>query len=93
MRGHEINLLELRDEDFLLTLKKRVPAGWYSKIRLEVKDTWAECGPCDDFKLPSNRIDLNPRGEFQVRSGQTLSIRLDIDANKSIKPSRSRQLR
>ena len=82
--GHEVNLLELRDEDFLLTVKKRVPAGWYSKIRLEVKDVWAEGGPCDSFKLPSNRIDLNPRGDFELSSGETLSIRLDIDADKSI---------
>jgi len=82
--GHEVNLLELRDEDFLLTVKKRVPAGWYSKIRLEVKDVWAEGGPCDTFKLPSDRIDLNPRGDFRVKSGETLSIRLDIDADKSI---------
>ena len=81
---HEINLLELRDEDFLLTVKKRVPAGLYSKIRLEVKNIWAEGGPCDNFKLPSNRIDLNPRGDFAVRAGKTLAIRLDIDANKSI---------
>ena len=82
--GHEINLLELLDEDFLLTVKKRVPAGWYSKIRLEVKDVWSEGGPCDSFKLPSNKIDLNPRGDFEVSSGETLAIRLDIDANKSI---------
>ena len=81
---HAINLLDLRDEDFLLTVKKRVPAGWYSKIRLEVKDVWAEGGPCDNFKLPSNRIDLNPRGDFAVTSGETLVIRLDIDADKSI---------
>jgi len=82
--GHEVNLLELRDEDFLLTVKKRVPAGWYSKIRLEVKDIWSEGGPCDSFKLPSNKIDLNPRGAFEVKSGETLAIRLDIDADKSI---------
>lgn len=82
--GHEIELLDLRNQDFLLTVKKSVPAGWYSKIRLEVKDVWSEGGPCDYFTLPSNRIDLNPRGDFEVRSGETLSIRLDIDANKSI---------
>jgi hypothetical protein len=84
--GHEVELLELRDQDFLLTVKKRVPAGWYSKIRLEVNDIRSEGGPCDDFelKLPSGKIDLNPRGEFEVRTGQTLSIRLDIDADKSI---------
>lgn len=84
VEGHEVNLLDLRDEDFLLTIKKRVPKGWYSKIRLEVKEIWAEGGPCATFKLPSNRIDLNPRGDFEVRSMETLAIRLDIDANKSI---------
>jgi hypothetical protein len=82
--GYRINLLELRDEDFLLTLKKRVPAGWYSKIRLEVKKVFSLGGPCNNFKLPSNRIDLNPRGPFEVRSGETIAIRMDIDANKSI---------
>jgi hypothetical protein len=82
--GYEIELLDLRDQDFLLTVKKRVPAGWYSKIRLEVRKIWSEGGPCNSFKLPSNRIDLNPRGDFEVRSGETVTIRLDIDANKSI---------
>ena len=84
VEGHEVNLLDLRDEDFLLTIKKRVPAGWYSKIRLEVKEVWTEGGPCATFKLPSNKIDLNPRGDFEVRSKETLAIRLDIDADKSI---------
>ncbi len=85
-KGHEIDLLELRDQDFLLTVKKRVPAGWYSKVRLEVNGIRSEGGDCDNLqlKLPSGKIDLNPRSEFEVRSGQTLSIRLDIDANKSI---------
>jgi hypothetical protein len=82
--GHEIELLDLRDQDFLLTVKKSVPAGWYSKVRLEVKDIWSEGGLCDYFTLPSSRIDLNPRGNFEVRDGETLTIRLDIDANKSI---------
>lgn len=81
--GDEIELLDLRDQDSLLTVKKRVPAGWYSKIRLEVKDIWCEGDPCDNFKLPSNKIDLNPRSDFEVRSGETLAIRLDIDADKS----------
>jgi hypothetical protein len=84
VEGHEVNLLDLRDEDFLLTIKKRVPAGWYSKIRLEVKEVWSEGGPCATFKLPSNKIDLNPSGDFEVRAKETLAIRLDIDADKSI---------
>ena len=81
---YDINLLDLRDEDFLLTVKKRIPAGRYSKIRLEVEEIYAVGGTCDRFKLPSGRIDLNPRGKFEVKPGETLAIRLDIDANKSI---------
>jgi hypothetical protein len=76
-------LLELRNEDLLLTVKKRIPAGFYEKIRLEIDDIRSEGGPCDEpgkyFKLPSGKIDLNPRGGIFVKSGQTLSIRLDID--------------
>jgi FKBP-type peptidyl-prolyl cis-trans isomerase 2 len=83
-----VDLLELRNEDLLLTVKKRIPAGFYEKIRLEIDDIRSEGGPCDEpgkyFKLPSGKIDLNPRGGIFVKSGQTLSIRLDIDANKSI---------
>ena len=87
-RCFEVNLLELRDEDLLLSIKKRIPAGFYAKIRLEIDDIWSEGGPCDEpgkyFKLPSGRIDLNPRGGIFVKSGATLSVRLDVDANKSI---------
>jgi hypothetical protein len=87
-RCFEVNLLELRDEDLLLSIKKRVPAGYYSKIRLVIDDIWSEGGPCDEpdkyFKLPSGKIDLNPRGGIYVKSGATLALRLDIDANKSI---------
>jgi hypothetical protein len=83
-----VDLLELRNEDLLLTVKKRIPAGFYEKIRLEIDDIRSEGGPCDEpgkyFKLPSGKIDLNPRGGIFVKSGQTLAIRLDIDANKSI---------
>jgi hypothetical protein len=35
-------------------------------------------------KLPSGKIDLNPRGPFTVTPGGTLSVRLDMDANKAI---------
>jgi hypothetical protein len=84
----EVDLLKLRNEDLLLTINKRIPAGFYEKIRLEIDEIRSVGGPCDengkDFKLPSGRIDLNPRGGIFVKSGQTLAIRLDIDANKSI---------
>lgn len=80
------DLLKLRDDDFLLTLKNDVPARLYAKIRLEVSDIIPEGGPCQSFnvKLPSGKIDLNPQHPFKVVSGTTLFIRLDIDANKSI---------
>jgi hypothetical protein len=84
--GCQVDLLEYRDEEFLFTLKHGIPAGTYEKIRLYVKDVKPVGGPCEylDVKLPSERIELVPRGPFQVERGETLAIRLDIDANKSI---------
>ena len=89
--GYCFNLLAYREKDFLFTVRDDVPAGFYSKIRLEVSEVTAEAKsgldpvpPCDDnIKLPSGKVDLNPKGGFYVKSGQTLGIRLDIDANKS----------
>ncbi|GAH47407.1 unnamed protein product, partial [marine sediment metagenome] len=84
-KGYKIDLLDYREEDFLLTVKRRVPAGRYEKVRLKVKKIESD-PPCDEewIKLPSGKIDLNPRGTFEVKPGETLLIRLDIDANKSI---------
>jgi hypothetical protein len=83
--GCKVDLLAYRTEDYLLTIDRKVPAGAYSKIRLYVNEI--ELDPDDNVevvKLPSNKIDLNPRGTFTVEPGGTLSVRLDIDANKSI---------
>ena len=93
-KGYELDLLAYRDEDFLLTMKKGIPAGTYEKIRLEVSKVRPECRdlencPCEEMKLPSGKIDLNPREKFEVEPGETLAIRLDIDANKSINISES----
>ena len=33
--GHEFDLLELRDQDFLFTVNRKVPAGRYEKIRMK----------------------------------------------------------
>jgi len=43
-------------------------------------------GECDGIyiKLPSNEIKLNPRGSFEVKKGEALSIKLDVDAQKSL---------
>jgi hypothetical protein len=85
-QGCQIDLLEFRDDEFLFTLKDGIPAGTYEKIRLYVEDIEPNGGPCDDLevKLPSGKIDLVPGGTFEVEQGETLAIRLDIDANKSI---------
>ena len=84
--GYEIDLLQYRDEDFFLTLNEEVPAGTYSKIRLGISRIEPSGGPCDemDVKLPSGRIEINPRGPIVIEEGDSLYIRLDIDANKSI---------
>jgi hypothetical protein len=84
--GCQIDLLEYRDEDFLFTLKHEIPAGTYEKIRLGIADIKPDGGSCDDMevKLPSGKVDLVPRGPIDVEQGETLAIRLDIDANKSI---------
>ncbi|MEJ2725240.1 MAG: DUF4382 domain-containing protein [Deltaproteobacteria bacterium] len=84
--GYPVNLLDYREEDFLLTVKHGVPSGWYEKIRLRVGEIESVGGECDlqMIKLPSGKIDLNPRENFYVNWGETLGIRLDFDANKSI---------
>jgi len=88
-QGYKVDLLSYREEDFFLTLKPNVPAGWYDKVRLYVSNIESVGGPCDlglddNIKLPSGKIDLNPRGPFELKKGEALAIRLDIDANKSI---------
>jgi hypothetical protein len=89
LAGHKLDILAYRDEDFLLTMKRKIPAGTYEKIRLEVSDIVPVGGPCSDMRLPSGKIDLNPREKIIVETGETLAIRLDIDANKSINISGS----
>jgi hypothetical protein len=85
--GHEVDILSYQDTNYLLTVNRNVPVGTYSKVRLEVSKVEAVGGDCDaygiEIKLPSGKIDLNPRGTFQVVEGEALAIRLDIDAKKS----------
>lgn len=87
--GVEVNLLDLRDEDYLLTVNRRVPAGIYEKIRLKISEIEPAGGPCSSLKLPSGKIDLNPRGSIEIVPNRALSIRLDVDANKSMNVSAS----
>jgi len=95
--GCTVDILDYSDEDFLLKIHRSVPAGQYSKIRLRVTNielvpkAGSAIGSNIEVKLPSGKIDLNPRGTFTVTSGGTLSVRLDMDANKAIHvhPSKS----
>ena len=88
--GKEVDLLDLADQKLLLSVKKNVPAGVYSKIRLIIAYIRPEggSGPCADedleIKLPSGKIDLNPRENFRVAPGKSLAISLDMDMDKSI---------
>jgi hypothetical protein len=88
--GWKVDLLDLRDQDAVVTVKDNIPAGRYCKIRLRIADVQPEggTGPCDsaemEIKLPSGKIDLNPKGGFAITPGETVSIRLDVDVDKSI---------
>jgi hypothetical protein len=82
------NLLDLTDAR-IFAIREGIPSGSYSKIRLTLKDKGIELvdynGKKSYPKLPgNNKLDLNPRGKFDVVAGATLVIQIDIDANKSI---------
>ncbi len=80
-----IDLLTLREDDLLLTVNSSVPAGVYQKLRLTVNSVEGQqAGQLVDFHLSSGKIDLNPKGAIDAKPGETLSLRLDIDAEKSI---------
>ena len=87
------NLLDLTDAK-IFAIREGIPAGTYSKIRLtladiELVDYRDTDDPADDFiyhpKRPGNgKLDLNPRGTFDVIAGRTLVIQLDMDGPRSI---------
>lgn len=79
-----IDLLALREVADLAFIRE-VPAGTYSKVRLNVSSVELVKGAQRSFVdlVANGKLDLNPRGDFQVRAGQLLFIQLDIDANRS----------
>jgi hypothetical protein len=85
----EVNLLDLSNETELVALSESVPSGWYDKVRLvlsnvEILDMAGD--PVPNVKLPGHgKLDLNPRRAFFVAPGETLTVRLDMDAEKSLK--------
>ncbi|KAF0191959.1 MAG: Uncharacterized protein FD165_1293 [Gammaproteobacteria bacterium] len=87
-----INLLDLEHHADLFSMTGNVPAGRYTKIRLLVsnvelvrKDANGDLIEVITPRLPGNgKIDLNPRGAFEVVADQTLMLEIDFDARKSI---------
>jgi hypothetical protein len=90
-----VNLLDLRNYTDFFSIDPVVPVGSYSKVRMTLSDlALVECDaagvPEDQTmwehpRLPGNgKLDLNPRGTFQVVGGETLVIELDMDMNKSL---------
>ena len=87
-----INLLDLANHADLFSYTGNVPAQAFDKIRLYVsnvelvkKDADGNIIETITPKLPGGgKIDLNPRGVFEVLPDQTLTLQIDVDANKSI---------
>jgi len=91
-----VNVLDLRNYTDMVAVRPDVPVGTYEKVRLTLSDlalvrcdeTTGEPEPEEQWehpKLPGNgKLDLNPRGSFQVVGGETLIIELDMDMEKSL---------
>ena len=90
-----VDVLSLRNFSDVFSIATEVPVGSYDKVRLTLSDlALVECDPqgnpepesgWDRPKLPGNgKLDLNPRGSFQVVGGETLIIEIDMDMTKSL---------
>jgi hypothetical protein len=90
-----VDVLAMRNYSDFFAIDPAVPVGSYEKIRLTLTDL--ALVRCDDNgdpvaetdwehpKLPGNgKLDLSPRGSFQVVGGETLIIELDMDMDKSL---------
>ena len=87
-----VDLLELRNLTETL-VQSDVPAGTYSKVRLEISDLALNTLDDNDQvattqrpPLPANgHIDLNPQGDFELTAGADLVIEVDLDVDRSLK--------
>jgi len=89
-----LDLLKLADFSELFAVSDDVPAGRYSKIRLQVSDLVLndispDTGNVIDSERPqlvgNGKIDLNPRSPFILAGGDVMFIELDFDMEKSLK--------
>lgn len=90
-----VDVLALRNYSDVLAIAPAVPVGTYSKVRMTLSDlALVECdgegnpeaeSGWEHPKLPGNgKLDLNPRGSFEVVGGEALVIELDMDMEKSL---------
>jgi hypothetical protein len=88
--GEEIfDLFTLKDGVELKFFKDNLEPGLYNKIRLIIEGDPMlyneEYPEGTAVKLPSGKIDLNPKGDFLILPGDSVLITLDWHAHKSIK--------
>jgi hypothetical protein len=87
------DLLELRDFTDFFAVAEDVPAGDYRKVRMRISNidlvALNDQGAVERIEQPritgNGKLDLNPRsgGPITLEGGDTLLIRLDLDAEKS----------
>lgn len=87
------DLLELRDFTDFFALAEDVPAGDYRKVRMRISNidlvALNDQDAVERTEQPritgNGKLDLNPRsgGPITLEGGETLLIRLDLDAEKS----------
>ncbi|MGD8428760.1 MAG: DUF4382 domain-containing protein [Ectothiorhodospiraceae bacterium] len=93
--GNEtVDLLQLSNVSDLFAVNNSVPAGSYDKIRLTLDsltlvkvDDSVDPPNTTEFPvhLPGNgKVDLNPRGSFDVTAGSSIVLEVDVDAEKAI---------
>lgn len=92
-----LDLLQLADFSELFAVSDQVPPGSYSKIRLQVSNLVLRDTDRDENGnvivieeqspqiVGNGKIDLNPRGPFQLASGDVVFVELDFDMEKSLK--------
>jgi hypothetical protein len=88
-----LDLLKLADFSELFASSDNVPAGHYSKIRLQLSDLVLrdldDQGALVEEQHPkivgNGKIDLNPRGPFDLAPGDIVFVELDFDMAKSLK--------
>ena len=86
-----IDLLDLNSHSDLFSLADNIPAGKYNKIRMRISDPQLISLDMDGNVITvvpksggNGKLDLNPRGDINVSSGETLAIQIDLDVEKSI---------